>query len=148
MARVLGFAQAPGVFLFAIPIMTGAFWLGRVDPDGVGEAPLGLVASSVWSLVGVWVLLGTFMATREVLGLGNGRTLGTLAAAGGGVAIAVVLLRLAVTTVPAFWSENHAIRLGAPSGFDVASGVDFNLGLGFAEELMAYLVRLMTHGWL
>jgi len=147
-ARVVGFAQAPGLILFAIPIMTGAFWLGRVDPDGVGEAPLGLLASSVWSLVVVWVFLGTFVATREVLGLSNGRTLAALAVAVGGAAVAAVLLRLAMTAAPVFWSENRAVLLGGPSGFDVASGVDFNLGLGLAEEVMAYLVRLATQGGL
>ena len=67
-ARVLAFAQTPVAFVIVMPIMTGAFWLGRVDPDGGGEAPLGLLASSVWSVVTVWVLIGTFLATREVLG--------------------------------------------------------------------------------
>ena len=147
-ARVVGFAQAPGLGLFAIPILTVVFWFGRVDPDGVGEAPLGLLASSVWSLVGVWVLLGTFVAVREVLGLSNGRTLAALAVVGGGAAIGAVLLRLAVPGVPAVWSENRAALLGGPSGFDVASGMDFNLGLGLADAVMAYLVRLATHGWL
>ena len=145
-ARALGFAQAPGLFLYAIPIMTVAFWLGRVDPDGVGKAPLGLLASGVWSLVGVWVFLGTFVAAREVLGLGNGRTLGTLVLAGGGVAVAAVLLGLAIASISGHSVGDAAFLLGSPSGFDVASGFDFNLGLGLAEAVMAYLVRLAPNG--
>ena len=145
-ARALGFAQAPGLFLFAIPIMTGAFWLGRVDPNGVGEAPLGLLASGVWSLVSVWVLLATFVATREVLGLGNGRTFGTLVVTGGGAAVAAVLLGLALASISAHSVGDAAFLLGSPSGFDVASGFDFNLGLGLAEAVMAYLVRLAPYG--
>lgn len=147
-ARALGFAQAPGLLLFAIPIMTGAFWLGRVDPDGVGQAPLGLLASSVWNMVSVWVLVGTFLAAREVLGLGNGRTLGTLVAAGGGTAIGAVLLGLGLALISGHSFGDRAFLLGAPSGFDVASGIDFNLGLGLTEAVMAYLVRLAPSGWL
>lgn len=147
-ARALGFAQTPGLLLFAIAIMTGAFWLGRVDPDGVGQAPLGLLASSVWSMVSVWVLVGTFLAAREVLGLGNGRTLGTLVAAGGGTAIGAVLLGLGLALISGHSFGDRAFLLGSPSGFDVASGIDFNLGLGLTEAVMAYLVRLAPYGWL
>lgn len=147
-ACALGFAQTPGLLLFAIPVMTGAFWLGRVDPDGVGQAPLGLLASSVWNMVSVWVLVGTFVATREVLGLGNGRTLGTLVAAGGGTAMAAVLLGLGLALIFRNSAGDRAFLLGSPSGFDVASGIDFNLGLGLTEAVMAYLVRLAPSGWL
>ena len=145
-ARTLGFVQAPGLLLFAIPIMTGAFWLGRVDPNGVGDAPLGLLASSVWSMVSVWVLVGTFVAVREVLGLGNGRALGALVAAGATTAVAAVLLGLALASISGHSVGDAAFLLGAPSGFDVASGIDFNLGLGLTEAVMAYLIRLAPNG--
>ena len=147
-ARVLAFAQAPGILLVVIPVMTGAFWLGRVDPDGVGEAPLGLLASSVWSVVAAWVLIGTFLATREVVAQGNGRTLVTLASAGAGVAIAATLLRQPVAAISLGWSHDHAAARYVPSGFDVAHGFDFNLGFGFGSAVMAYLLRLASHGWL
>lgn len=148
MARFLAFAQTPGVLLFVIPVMTGAFWLGRVDPDGGGEAPLGLLASSVWSAVTVWVFIGTFLATREVLALSNGRTLLILIAAGACVAIVVTLLGAAATATSGGWSFDRAYARSGPSGFDVAYGTDFNLGFGFGSAVMAYLLRLASHGWL
>ena len=143
-ARVLAFAQTPVAFVIVIPIMAGASWLGRVDPDGVGKAPLGLLASSVWSVVAVWVLMGTFLATREVLGLGNGRTLVTLCGAGVGAGVVAVLVGVAVTSVSRGRNLDHATAYwrGIPSGFDVASGFDFNLGLGFGSAVMGYLFRL------
>ena len=146
-ARVLAFAQTPGVLVVLIPIMTGAFWLGRVDPHGGGEAPLGLLASTVWSVVAAWVFIGTFLATREALGLGNGRTLGTLFGAGAGTAVVAVLLGVAVTAVSPGWSFDTAYERGVPSGFDVASGFDFNLGLDFGGAVMGYLFRLSFHVW-
>ncbi len=146
--RVLAFAQAPGILLVVIPVMTGAFWLGRVDPDGVGEAPLGLLASSVWSVVAVWVLIGTFLAIREIFPQGNGRTLVTLAGAGACVAIVATILRLAVAAISLGWSHDNAAARYVPSGFDVAYGFDFNLGFGFGSAVMAYLLRLASHGWL
>ena len=143
-ARVLAFAQTPVAFVVVIPIMAGAFWLGRVDPDGVGEAPLGLLASSVWSVVAVWVLIGTFLATREALGLRNGRTLVTLCGAGVGAGIVAVLVGAAVTSVSRGGNLDYATAYwrGTPSGFDVASGSDFNLGLDFGSAVMGYLFRL------
>lgn len=147
-ARVLAFTQAPGIVLVVIPVMTGAFWLGRVDPDGVGEAPLGLLASSVWSVVAVWVLIGTFLAIREIFPQGNGRTLVTLAGAGASVVIVATILRLAVAAISLGWSHDHAAARYVPSGFDVAYGFDFNLGFGFGSAVMAYLLRLASHGWL
>ena len=148
-ARVLAFAQAPGIVLVVIPVMTGAFWLGRVDPDGGGEAPLGLLASSVWSAVAVWVLIGTFLAAREVLDLSYGRTLGALVAAGAGAASVALLLGAAVAAISPGWGlADTAYKRGIPSGFDVAYGFDFDLGLGFGSAVMAYLLRLASHGWL
>ena len=143
-ARVLAFAQTPVAFVVVIPIMTGAFWLGRFDPDGVGEAPLGLLASSVWSAVAVWVLIGTFLATREALGLRNGRTLVTLCGAGVGAGVVAVLVGAAVSSVSRRGNLDYATAYwrGVPSGFDVASGSDFNLGLDFGSAVMGYLFRL------
>lgn len=143
-ARVLAFAQTPVALVVVIPIMTGAFWLGRVDPHGVGKAPLGLLASSVWSVVAVWVLIGTFLATREVLGLSNGRSLGALLGAGLGAVVVAVLVGVAVTSVSGGGSRDLATAFwrGIPSGFDVASGLDFNLGLDLGSSVMGYLFRL------
>jgi len=147
-ARVMAFAQAPGVLLLLIPIMTGAFWLGRVDPDGGGEAPLGLLASSVWSVVAAWVLLGTFLATRQVMATSNRRTLIALATAGACVAVLATLLGAAVASISLGWSHDTAYARNVPSGFDVAYGFDFSLGFGFGTAVMAYLLRLASYGWL
>lgn len=147
-ARVMAFAQAPGVLLLVIPVMTGAFWLGRVDPDGGGAAPLGLLASSVWSVVAAWVLLGTFLATRQVMAMSNGRTLIVLATAGACVAVFATLLGAAVASISLGWSHDSAYARKVPSGFDVAYGFDFSLGFGFGSAVMAYLLRLASYGWL
>ena len=147
-ARFLAFAQTPGLLLLVIPIMTGAFWLGRVDPHGGGEAPLGLLASSAWSAAAVWVLIGTFLATREVLALSNGRALLALIAAGACVAIVATLLGAAITAIsPPGFSHDSAYARHVPSGFDVAYGFDFNLGFGFGSAVLAYLLRLAPYGW-
>ncbi len=143
-ARVVAFAQAPVALAVVIPIMAGAFWLGRVDPHGAGRAPLGLLVSSVWSVVAVWVLIGTFLAAREVLGLSNGRTLITLC----GTGVVAVLVGVAVTSVSRGGNLDYATAYlrRVPSGFDVASGFDFNLGLDFGGAVMGFLFRLFTFG--
>ena len=147
-ARVVAFAQAPVALAVVIPIMTGAFWLGRVDPGGGGRAPLGLLASSVWSVVAVWVLIGTFLAAREVLGLSNGRTLITLCGTGVVAGVVAVLVGVAVTSVSRGGNLDYATAYwrGVPSGFDVASGFDFNLGLDFGGAVMGFLFRLFPFG--
>ena len=147
-ARVVAFAQTPVAFVIVIPIMAGAFWLGRVDPHGAGRAPLGLLVSSVWSVVAVWVLIGTFLAAREVLGLSNGRTLITVCGAGVVAGVVAVLVGIAVTSVSRGGNLDYATAYwrGVPSGFDVASGFDFNLGLDFGGAVMGYLFRLFTFG--
>ena len=71
-ARAIAFAQAPGV-LFAASLVL--FWI---------SAPLW---STVRTLISLWVLVGTFLAVRETLGLSNGRTLGALFGVGAATAV-------------------------------------------------------------
>ena len=56
----------------------------------------------------VWILIGTFLATREALAQSNGRTLVTLASAGAGVIIVATILRLAVAAISLGWSHDNA----------------------------------------
>ena len=101
-------------------------------------------------MVLVWVLVGTYLAVREGLGLPSGRALGSLLVVG--VALAVLLcVALALVTVvveasgaePAYlghgpwapvgldYSHDVASRIVARSTHSTAAGFDFNLGLSF-----------------
>lgn len=144
-ARVLAFAQAPGLFAVLIPIVAGSLWLGRVDPDVEEGSPLGLLVFGIRATVGVWILLGTFLATHEVLRLSYGRTLGALVGVAAGVGFFAVLLGIIVTRV-SNW-ENHAWvdSLGTPSVFDVTHGFDLNLGLSFSDAAVGFVLRLFEH---
>ncbi len=144
-ARVLAFAQAPGLCAVLIPIAAGAFWLARVDPRVDEGSTLGLLVFAVRAVVGVWVLLGTFLATHEALRLSYGRTLGALVAVAAGIGLLSVLLGIIVTwefgSQRAAWVDS----LASPSVFDVSRGLDFNLGLSFSDAVVNYLIRLVDH---
>lgn len=115
-ARAIAFAQAPGVF-FAISLVL--LWI---------SAPLW---GTVRTLISVWVVVGTFLAVRETLGLTNGRTLGTLF--GVGAAIAVLLGPVIVFVT--FWAlfPRHSIgEIVATVSYGL---FDFNLGLGLIRAV-------------
>ena len=72
----------------------------------------------------MWVVIGTFLAVRETLGLTNGRTLGALV--GVGAAIAVLLgPPIAFVTVWALLPELTLGQIVATFAYGV---FDFNLG--------------------
>ena len=115
-ARAIAFAQAPGVFLATSLVL---FWL---------SAPLWGV---VRTLISVWVVVGTFLAVRETLGLSNGRTIGTLF--GVGAAIAVLLGPVIVFVI--FWAlfPRHSIgEIVATVSYGL---FDFNLELGLIRAV-------------
>ena len=115
-ARAIAFAQAPGVF-FALSLVL--FWI---------PAPLW---GTVRTLVSVWVVVGTFLAVRETLGLSNGRALGALFAVGAAIA---VLLGPAITfvTVWALWPQFSMGTIVATRSYGV---LDFTLGLGLIRAV-------------
>ena len=116
-ARAIAFAQAPGVFFALGPVLYLV-----LEP----------LAGTVRSLVFVWVLVGTFLAVRESLGLSNGQTLGALIAVGAAIA---VLLGPAIIFITA-WALWPQLGMG-PMVALVSYGVfDFNLGLGLINAVM------------
>ncbi len=142
---MLAFAQAPGLCAVLIPLAAGTLWLARVDPRVDEGSTLGLLVYGVRAAVGVWVLLGTFLATHESLRLSYGRTLGALVAVAAGIGLFSVLLGIIVTwefgSQRAAWVDS----LASPSVFDISRGLDFNLGLSFGDAVVNYLIRLVDH---
>lgn len=155
-ARALAFAQAPGFFAVMVPlifpIVLVAFRSLPADFSLLRPLAVSLylgrsLVFGVQALLSVWVLIGTFLAVRELFGLSNARTLvATLAA---GVCIAVVLAGIATVIVLSTPSSDigfgrqgveflgisdfvnrqfgHRIAIGA--AVPIAGGLDFNLGL-------------------
>ena len=116
-ARAIAFAQTPGVFFALSPIY---LW------------SLGPLGGTVRSLVFVWVLVGTFLAVRESLGLSNGRALGALVAVGAAIA-ALLGPAIVFATV---WALIPQLGMGRMVAL-VSYGVfDFNLGLGLMNAVM------------
>ena len=155
-ARGLAFAQAPGLFLILSPALARALVpiIGLATDSATDPARWGFVAFQLpqtldfgfRTLISGWVLIGTFLALRESLGLSNGRTLGAILAAG--VTVAVLLgvlataIALAVPSPP--WTFNLALSgdsfLGIggsgplanfwiENALPISLGFDFNLGL-------------------
>lgn len=170
-ARVLAFAQAPGVFGTALllPTTVGAAVIlfsqkGHVAP---GEpAPLAFLYFFVdvgRYLLAAWVFLGTLLALREGLGLSSGQALGALMIVGAGLA---VLLGLVVTTgsvvaaavgaVPEAFGPDPPRPLGLDHNDAIAElaaswipyltafEFDFNLGLHFGPSLMSSLDQALA----
>ena len=98
LARALAFAQSPAVF----GVVTVALALVVGPIFGTEALKASFVLMLMWSVqaaVGVWVLIATFLAVRETLGLSTGRTLGSLSLVGlaisGLVSFSVVALVIA-----------------------------------------------------
>ncbi|MDE2869142.1 MAG: hypothetical protein OXR64_12650 [Chloroflexota bacterium] len=115
-ARAIAFAQAPGVF-FATSLVL--FWI---------SAPLW---GTVRTLISVWVVIGTFLAIRETLGLSNGRTLGTLF----GVGAAIAVLLGPVSVFATFWALFPRHSIGGIVATVSYGLFDFNLGLGLIRAV-------------
>ncbi|MCY3957008.1 MAG: hypothetical protein OXG65_01815 [Chloroflexi bacterium] len=116
-ARAIAVAQAPGVFFALGPVLF---------------VTLGPLAGTVRSLVFVWVLVGTFLAVRESVGLSNGRTLGVLIAVGAAIA---VLLGPAIIFV-SVWALWPQVTMGPMVALTSYGLFDFNLGLGLIDMVM------------
>ena len=76
-----------------VPVFVAFLW-GVTDTESVTVgtlvARLYAVASALRALISGWVLVGTFLAVRQTLGLSSGRTLGTIFTVG--VASAALLV--------------------------------------------------------
>lgn len=134
-ARGLAFAQAPGLFLILTPVLARALVpiIGLATDSATDPARWDFVAFQLppsldfgfRTLITGWVLIGTYLALRESLGLSNAQTLGAMLAAG--VAVAVLLGVLAT-----------AFALAVPSPpwtFDLALSGDRFLGIGGSGPL-------------
>lgn len=144
-ARVLAFAQAPGLFAVLSAILAASSTRALLAPD---VSPLVLLAVGARTVVGVWLLLGTILAIREVLGLSYGRTLAALVGLGVGLSLVAVLLGLFVESVVRGGVGGWFYVRSSPSVFDISHGLDFNLGLGLTDAVAGHLFRLVDRGWL
>ena len=161
-ARVVAFAQAPGVLGAAIlvPTTVGAthvlFQSSSVAPGGPAPlALLNLLADIAWPLLMVWVFLGTLVALREGLRLSSGQALGALVIVGAGLAVMLGVIvtigsvvAAAVGVVPRAFGTDLPVPVGLDHGEAIAAQVapwipyltafefDFNLGLHLSPSLM------------
>ena len=161
-ARAIAFAQAPGVLGVLVPVFVALLW-GVTDTESVTVGTLVVrlyaVAGALRALISGWVLVGTFLAVRQTLGLGSGRTLGTIFAVGVAsaallalVTIAIILVLKGVVTVfdlypsqPAWlgttdWALPWLMAYGI--GIPVAHGFEFNIGLGISGMVMNFVLPL------
>ena len=161
-ARAIAFAQAPGVLGVLVPVFVAFLW-GVTDTESVTVGTLVVrlyaVAGALRALISGWVLVGTFLAVRQTLGLGSGRTLGTIFAVGVAsaallalVTIAIILVLKGVVTVfdlypsqPAWlgttdWALPWLMAYGI--GIPVAHGFEFNIGLGISGMVMNFVLPL------
>ena len=161
-ARAIAFAQAPGVLGVLVPVFVAFLW-GVTDTESVTVGTLVVrlyaVASALRALISGWVLVGTFLAVHQTLGLGSGRTLGTIFAVGVAsaallalVTIAIILVLKGVVTVldlypsqPAWlgttdWALPWLMAYGI--GIPVAHGFEFNIGLGISGMVMNFVLPL------
>ena len=161
-ARAIAFAQAPGVLGVLVPVFVALLW-GVTDTESVTVGTLVVrlyaVAGALRALISGWVLVGTFLTVRQTLGLGSGRTLGTIFAVGVAsaallalVTIAIILVLKGVVTVldlypsqPAWlgttdWALPWLMAYGI--GIPVAHGFEFNIGLGISGMVMNFVLPL------
>ncbi len=163
-ARALAFAQAPIVFAVVIAVLATLF-VGVVSalvliliPEEIREGYPQLVvlgnSAAVWGIGGLvtaWVLVGTFVATREALRLSNGRTLVALLTVNlvGATLLAVIVVVLsgvAGREAVGLMEDWVGFRDDNPSAVDVAYRLDFNFGfLGLSDRTLYYLSRSLLH---
>ena len=154
-ARALAFAQAPIVLaaVIALPaaIFVGTLYALPILPDGVREELPTVATSGFSGLVTAWVLVGTFLAVREALGLSNPRTLASLllinlvSAALLGFLV-VVLSGISGRDTVGLMEDWVGFRDDGPSALDVAYRLDFNFGFtGVSDHVLYYLSRSILH---
>ena len=154
-ARALAFAQAPGVLLIVLPIFVQLLVPivdSVTDPDGdahrwlvLGQSAPRSLDFGIRTLISAWVLLGTFLAIREVFGFGHGRAFGAICATGLVTAVlfgafAIAMMQIAVTE-PSWGFGLGSVHIGTfelgvplvlisiEQAVPVILGFDFNLGL-------------------
>ena len=154
-ARALAFAQAPIVFAaaFALPatMFVGVLYVLPLLPERIrADVPV-LATSGSSALITAWVLVGMFLAVREVLGLSNGRTLAALVIVNliGAALLAVTVLVLsgvAGREAVGLMEDWVGFRDGKPSAVNVAYRLDFNFGfIGLSDHILYYLSRSILH---
>ena len=166
-ARALAFAQAPGVLLVVMPIFVQLLVPivdFVTDPEGdahrwlvLGQSVPRALDFGIRTLISAWVLLGTFLAIREVFGFGHGRAFGAICTTGLVTAVlfgvfAIAMMQIAVTE-PAWGFGLNSVRAGSfepgvplvlisiEQAVPVILGFDFNLGLIDA------LLRVFVYTW-
>lgn len=154
-ARALAFAQAPVLLaaVIAVPatmIVSTSYTL-PILPEGIREDLPVLAVSGLGGLVTAWVIVGTFVAVREALGLSNGRTLMALLVVNlvGAALLGIVVLVLSSAAgretvgLMEFWL---GFRYDQPTALDVAYRLDFNFGfLGPSDQVLYFLSRSILH---
>ena len=171
-ARVLAFAQAPGVLgpAFLLPTTVGAALVlpqtGWLEAYMAPSAPLVILSFLVrvgWPLLIAWVFLSTLLALREGLGLSGGQALGALIIVSAGLAVLLGLVvtvgsvaAAAVGAVPEAFGLEPRVPVGLDHGDAIAAQVapfipyltafqfDFNLGLHFGPSLMSSLGQALA----
>ena len=166
-ARALAFAQAPGVLLVATPIFVQLL-LPIVDlvtnPEDdahrwiiLGQSLPRALDFGIRTLVSAWVLLGTFLAIREVFGFSHGRALVAVLATGLTTAVlfgvfAILMMHIAATE-PSWAFGLSSIRsgsfeLGVPLvSISVEQAVPVILGFDFNLGLIDAFMRIFVYTW-
>lgn len=148
-ARALAFAQAPAIAggPIVVPVVVGKMLLGHTALLGLGIYS-SFFTDLVWSAVVISVLIATYLAVREALGLSSGQALGSLIIVGATVAVALGLVLTLVSIIvvasgaqpgyldpsPEAWlrvdyGETVGPSIAASSAKSAAIGLDFSLGL-------------------
>lgn len=144
-ARAIAFAQAPAVLLMLYVLMVavvGFAW----GPEGLRSGVMWLTGFWLLVLAPVWVLAGTFLAAREALGLGNGRTLAALVTVGlaiGALVGFVVMLLSGIAGRDFVGLRDDYIagfRDDGISAADFAVGLDFNLRFIGQSGMVLYIL--------
>ena len=165
-ARALAFAQAPGALLIATPIVVRALFpiVGFVAGPDADSGRWVVLSQSVpraldvglRTFVSTWVLLGTFLAVRDVFGLSHGRAVGAIVATGVATALVVGVIATTIHVAgpappwafgpgyvrgDAFGVGGAGVSIAIQPALPVILGFDFNLGL-----IDAFL-RVFIHTW-
>ena len=142
-ARAIAFAQAPAVLLVLYVLMVavvGVVW----GQEGLRSGVMSTAGFWLLVLAPVWVLAGTFLAIREALGLGNGRTLAALVTVGLVIRALVGLVVMLLSGIAG--REFLGLRDDYTAGFrddglsatDLAVGLDFNLRFVGQSSMVLY----------
>lgn len=165
-ARALAYAQTPAIFLLLSPIIIRVLvpivWLTAAagsDPSRVVILDMSVLRTldfGVRTMISTWVLVGTFLAMREALGLSNGRTLGALLAAAAAVAVVLGVLAAATSLAvpPPAWDFNPTstgdkfLGIGGQGPLVVFSGrhaipitIGFDFNLGLIDAFMVFVTN-------